>query len=140
MNLFRFEEPELEPKRATKYSAGYDLRSKEEHILYSKQSVIVKTGVFLDMPKDGWFDIRKGHYFGLHIRSSMANKGLRLMNGVGVIDMDYEKEIGVMIENTGLVPIKISKHDRIAQLVLNTCLMLGEPDAEREGGFGSTGE
>ena len=141
MSLFKFERPELEPIRATEHSAGYDLRTKEIVTCLPGKIKIIRTGVYIDTGSKEWSKVKDGHYFGLHIRSSMANRGLMLANGVGVIDMDYEKEIGVMIYNSTPHPIVIGEDERVAQLVLNKCVMLKSSALKKKrfGGFGSTG-
>ncbi len=141
MQIFKFEDPVLEPKRATKHSAGYDLRAKEAHIVQPGDRITVDTGVKIDMDSKDWVFLKDAHYFALHIRSSMALKGFMLINGVGVVDMDYDGTIGVMLVNTSNEPIVINEHDKVAQLVLAKCLMHGLPvsDENRKHGFGSTG-
>lgn len=141
MQLFKFEDPILEPKRATKHSAGYDLRASKAYIVQPGQSVIVDTGVKIDMDSKDWTFLKSAHCLMLHIRSSIAMKGLMLTNGVGVVDMDYADTIGVMLRNISDEAIIINEHDRIAQLVLIKCLMHGLPVSEesRKHGFGSTG-
>lgn len=64
-----------------------------------------------------------------------------------VIDSDYRGELIVCLYNQSSVPQKISKGDRIAQLIIQPCYQsvfyerqnLTETERE-DGGFGSTGE
>jgi len=44
-------------------------------------------------------NFKKEHYLQLMLRSSLGKKGLILPNGVGVIDLDYEDEIKMIIHN-----------------------------------------
>lgn len=94
-------------------------------------------------------------YIELHPRSSMRLKGLIV--GVGLIDIDYADEIKMVIHNPIkmshnqgipdqylLRPFEIKKGDRIGQIVIKRhegWLFPSEhtKDAERNGGFGSTG-
>ena len=142
MEIFKFEEEILEPRRATEHSAGYDLKAKQAYIVQPGDRVTVDTGVSIDRGAKDWTYLADGHYFALHIRSSLALKGFDLINGVGVVDMDYHGIIGVMLKNTTSEAIVINEHDRVAQLVLAKCLMHGLPLSKdaRIAGFGSTGE
>ena len=66
----------------------------------------------------------------------------------GVIDMDYRKDIGVLLQNNSPVPFEVTRGDRIAQF---TYYKIIAPESSvvtdftiplvsnREGGFGSTG-
>jgi dUTP pyrophosphatase len=83
----------------------------------------------------------------LHARSGMSLKqGLVLANAEGVIDVDYQKEIFVMLTNISVMPVSIKTGDRIAQaeIVRNYIAYFELVDnvtqhSERDGGFGSTG-
>ncbi len=80
-------------------------------------------------------------------RSGLAcKKGIRLSNGIGVIDADYRGEIGVSLHNTGHEDFVVARGDRIAQMMFmpvyaadfTVCDALDET-ARGTGGFGSTG-
>ena len=80
-------------------------------------------------------------------RSGLAcKKGIRLSNGIGVIDADYRGEIGVSLHNTGHEDFVVARGDRIAQMMFmpvyaasfTVCDELDET-ARGAGGFGSTG-
>lgn len=84
----------------------------------------------------------------LHARSGLSLKrGLILANSEGIVDVDYQYEIFVLLMNVSEVPQKIKKYDRIAQgeVVCNVPFSFVEvkevpkPHSERSGGFGSTG-
>lgn len=84
----------------------------------------------------------------LHARSGLALKrGLILANAEGVIDVDYQQEVFVMLTNVSDVHQDIEFQERVAQaeIVRNEGFILAEipvmPEAhsERSGGFGSTG-
>jgi dUTP pyrophosphatase len=87
------------------------------------------------------------HSIRLHARSGMAlKKGLVLANAEGVIDVDYQKQIFVMLTNISAVPAVIVEGERIAQgeIVRNLIAAFELVDSvtnhsERDGGFGSTG-
>ena len=128
------------PRRKTKASAGYDLEAAEDVVLNPGEVKLVPTGVKAYMPED--------EVLLIYIRSSLAvKKGLILANGVGVVDADYydnpENEGHIMIPlfNPGKEPVTIRKGERIAQGIFTKYLKTDDDqtDAERTGGFGSTG-
>ena len=185
------------PKRGTKYSAYVDLFSREDVVIGAGETKVVKLGVRLDLEKlketieishlgkhyqkinyignelRDRLDLLlihflKSHYLEVALRSSLAVKGLIIVNGIGIIDLDYPDEIGLIVHNP------VTEHtitwwiDRIAQMCgLNTnfnknnnsnflikkgskvaqCTLKEhkgylfgyESDAVRSGGFGSTG-
>lgn len=99
------------------------------------------------------------HYLEVALRSSLGVKGLIIANGIGIIDLDYPDEIGLIVHNpnriqlsenkqTGDMWIKelkndyqIKKGDKVAQCTLKEhkgYLMGYETETLRTGGFGST--
>jgi dUTPase len=86
----------------------------------------------------------KGYYLGLYLRSSLGKKGLILPNGVGIIDIDYQDEIMMMIYNGTDNKYLVQKGDRIGQIIIHKHYgfdLLGSnfrEYADRNGGFGST--
>jgi dUTP pyrophosphatase len=91
--------------------------------------------------------IPKGYCVKLYARSGLATKhGVRLVNGVGIIDSDYRGEVMVALVNASTLSYQVKAGDRIAQFMLErvepTALMVvSELDntARGAGGFGSTG-
>lgn len=126
---------DLIPKKSTKGSAGYDLFSSEDGVVPAKGSVVVSTGVYVDMPIDMACHIKS--------RSGLAfNHDLIAFHGL--IDSDYKKEIMVKIFNLGSRDYAFYRGDRIAQLVFMK-VEQAEGDvivvnADRDGGFSSTGK
>ena len=102
-------------------------------------SMPVKTGVHIQLP-EGWVAM-------LFPRSSIGAKtSLRLSNSVGIIDSGYRGEVRALYDNIGDEPYKITKGDRIAQLMVmpsyrfKANVVDSLEDSDRgEGGFGSTG-
>lgn len=125
---------------ATQGSAGVDLRSTKDIILEYNQTELIPTGLSVQIPEN--------HVGLVFLRSSIGYKGLRLTNGVGVIDSDYRGEILLSVQNH--IPAKfyvIKSGERIGQLVVVPILagaLVGVEsldDTDRgSGGFGSTGE
>lgn len=84
----------------------------------------------------------------LHARSGLSLKqGLVLANSEGIVDVDYQYEISVLMTNISEVAQSIKRYDRIAQaeVVCNVPVHflkveeVPKPHSERSGGFGSTG-
>jgi dUTP pyrophosphatase len=135
--------PEVEtilPRRGTPQSAGYDIRLKEDLILYPGDYKLVFTDVKAFFPPD---EVLK-----LYMRSS-APVGLILKNIVPIIDSDYygnpktDGNIGLSFMNVGNKTILIPKGERIVQGVFVPYYITNDDDPvnnERLGGFGSTGK
>lgn len=126
------------PKYETDGSAGMDIRANEAVELLCHEIKVVKTGLYLEIPKGWQAEVRS--------RSGLAAKhGIIVLNSPGTIDSDYRGEIKVILYNTS-IPYTIQKGDRIAQIVftraeqaeLITVNELSETD-RGQGGFGSTG-
>lgn len=126
-------------------SAGYDLFSSEDVSLRSRlKPYIIKTDIAVELPK--------GTYGRIADRSSMAKKGISV---TGVIDIDYQGEIKIILTNNTGFDYDIDEGDCIAQMVLEKHLMCPmkvipfkgqshDPFSERKtkrgtGGFGSSG-
>ena len=84
----------------------------------------------------------------LHPRSGLSLKrGLVLANSEGIVDVDYQEEVFVLLTNISELHATIKKGDRIAQgeIVCNEPTRFiavhkrPEKHSERAGGFGSTG-
>lgn len=81
-------------------------------------------------------------------RSGLSLKhGIRVAQGYGLIDSDYQGEIGVILENNGDEPFVVNPGDRIAQLTFHPVVQVEFDVVEEfesatsrgEGGFGHTG-
>ena len=128
------------PAKASKGAAAYDLYSAEEIFIGPLQSVVVGTGISLEIP-EGW----KGEVYS---RSGMAKNGIVVANSPGKIDSDYRGEIFVLLYNNNKQDVAgIRRGDRIAQLEINPCHeidwveVVDMSKTERgDGGFGSTGD
>lgn len=126
------------PIRKTKYSAGYDIESAENIVLYPFKPTLIKTGLKVYMQPD--------EVLLLYNRSSNPLKGLVLSNGVGVIDKDYynnksnEGHIMFSFINITNTNITINKGDVIGQAIFQKYLIVDNDISigERLGGFGST--
>jgi dUTP pyrophosphatase len=128
------------PRRANPTDAGADLVSKDFTVLKNRVRTLVKTGVYVEIPK-GFVGL-------LFPRSSLSKFSVIMTNSVGVIDSDYRGEIMASLEyNGGSESYLIQKGDRIVQLVIVPIVLpsfkvVNELDdtARGAGGFGSTGK
>ena len=123
------------PRRATALSAGYDLESAAEVELKQGKIELIPTGLKAFMHED--------EFLAIHIRSSLALKhGIILVNGVGVVDADYEGELLLPMMRLTEGSFKIEKGMRIAQGIFRKYLTVDGDrigmGAVRLGGFGST--
>lgn len=129
------------PKRATKYSAGYDFFSPLYFKLKPNESIKIPTGIKCR--------IKEGCFLAIVPRSSLGFKyRLQLDNTVGIIDADYYDNKN----NQGHIFIKItndSKNDDILTINIGDAIAQGifmvfdttiddNTDTERIGGIGSS--
>jgi len=128
------------PERATPHAAGYDVRSVEESVTLEPGEIrLVATGLTMELPEGVECQVRP--------RSGLALKhGVTLPNSPGTIDPDYRGELRVIMQNLGQEVVKLSRGERIAQLVFARFEAPDIVEAEDlsitergEGGFGSTG-
>ena len=97
------------PVRGTTQAAGLDLFSDQEVTIPRGQQHILGTSVAMEIPT--------GTFGKLEIRSGLAAKH-NLGIVAGVIGNDYRGEIKIIVRNHGEHEFKISRGDRIAQLLL----------------------
>lgn len=183
--MFKILDGACTPKRGTKYSAYVDLFAREDVTIAAGETKIVKLGVKIDTDfflyeigkvnvtaggiiesddncSKAINDFLKSHYLEIALRSSLGVKGLIISNGIGIIDLDYPDEIGLIVHNpiseiesfndgcSDFIELKgcneqyhfvIKKGDKVAQCTLKEhkgYLMGYETETLRTGGFGST--
>ena len=130
---------DLAPRKAHADDAAYDLRSRQELTISPKTTVLVPTGLFLEIPP--------GYEAQIRSRSGLALKNaLSLPNAPGTIDAGYRGEVGVILINAGPADFTVARGDRIAQMVVQKLADVELVAAEQlsdtnrgAGGFGSTG-
>ena len=131
------------PKRATKYSAGYDFYISSDAFLPPRESVVIPTGIrwVCDKEED------KNKVLQIYPRSGIGFRtGVRLMNTVGIIDADYwegnnEGHIMVKLYNPMNASFEAKDGDAIVQGVIteyHACDDEEEIVEKRTGGMGST--
>ena len=128
------------PAYAREGDAGLDLAANVDLEVEPGARALVPTGLAVAIPA--------GHAGLVLPRSGLASReGLTLANAPGLIDAGYRGEVTIAVVNLDReVPVKISRGQRIAQLlvvpfaVLRVVEQTDLPASERgEGGFGSTG-
>jgi len=119
--------------------AGLDLYILEDVVFQPGETKLLKLGISCE-PDNG-----KAYY--LMLRSSIGKTPLRMANSIGLIDGGYRGEIMAMCDNIKEFQYKVSKGDRLFQLVSSDCssitfeLVEELSDTSRgSGGFGSTGK
>lgn len=131
-----------DPAYATEFSSGMDLCScsLDDIVIEPLQRLVVKTGIYLEIPE--------GYEAQIRPRSGMSLKyGITCINSPGTIDADYRGEIGVILINLSKESYTIKHCDRIAQMVFCpfTKVKFIQSDilsetVRGEGGYGHTGK
>ena len=128
------------PEYQTKGSVAFDLYSRIDLEIKPKEIVLIPTNLIIQTPV--------GYMLMLASRSSTPIKlGLRVSNGIGIIDQDYggpEDEIKLQVQNFTDQSVKISKGQRIGQAAFVKINRVKWQETEQvqkssRGGFGSTG-
>ena len=129
------------PNYETELSAGMDIRANIDApiTLAPLERTLVKTGIFLELPK--------GYEAQVRPRSGLAlKKGITCLNSPGTIDADYRGEVGVILANLSKETFVVENGERIAQMVIAKHERAEWIEVEElsttergAGGFGSTG-
>lgn len=125
------------PTRADPGAAGYDL--------YSAVSIKVEPWTRALVPLEISLAIPHGYYGSMRARSGLSLKGIDI--GAGVIDSSYRGKLGVCFINNSDNEYQVNLGDRVAQLIVEPCVMSSDFELVTElsetgrglGGFGSTG-
>ena len=132
----KLDEGAFVPSKAHTEDAGYDIRSREDKVVFGFSSEVFHTGVHVEIP-NGWCG-QVWSRSGLHVRNDITTTGM--------IDSGYSGEIIVKLTNHRESKYHVKKGDKIAQLVITPCLMeLIEVVEDINGGergdngFGSSG-
>ena len=125
------------PTRAHSTDAGLDLYSPVEHIIMGGDSVVIDTGVHVELPMGTYGRLESKS--GLHINYDIICAG-------GTIDQGYTGAIKCKLYNLGQKPYMIRNGQKIVQLVIIPCFQPRLDVVEKltetergENGFGSTG-
>jgi len=132
----------IEPTRGSAGAAGLDLHA---DIPFKPDGVYLPPGVRKVFPTGIAIALPRSTYGRIAPRSGLATKsGIDVL--AGVVDRDYRGEVKVALLNTGSESVVIKHGDRIAQLIVEVCLIepyfvVADLDDTARGlnGFGSTG-
>lgn len=126
------------PEYQTQGAAAFDLCATE---------TVTLTGQVHMMNLEIACEIPEGHAGFLICRSSMAKRGIRMANAIGLIDSDYRGFIHAPLTSVSAGGTKVEKGERLVQLIIQKVeqldLVVVEEldDTDRgSGGFGSTGK
>ena len=127
------------PTRGSEYAAGYDLYAAHDATLQPGECVKISTDIAIQLPPQT--------FGGIFARSGLATKkGLRPINGVGVIDEDYRGPVVVALYNDSNITQTIDAGERVAQLIAIPYMDMHMKEMDEltetlrgKGGFGSTG-
>ena len=126
----------FKPEFAHKTDAGADLRSPVEAVVPAHGSVVIDTGVHVEIP-EGYVGMLKSKS-GLNVKHDLI--------GTGTIDSGYTGTIKVKLYNLGDTDYQILRGDKIIQMVILPCVYCEFTQVEKfsetergDGGFGSTG-
>jgi dUTP pyrophosphatase len=139
IKIKRINESAIVPHYAHEGDAGLDLFSIEEKIINSGETVLIHTGIQIELPENTEAQVRP--------RSGLALKhSITVLNTPGTIDEGYRGEIGVILINHSKVNFKVEKGMKIAQMVIKPVLKVSVQEVSElssteraDGGFGSTG-
>ena len=126
------------PYKGSEFSAGWDLRVTKRKILYPRHVHKIPLGFATEMPHN--------IYGSISIRSSLAAKGLILLNAPGIIDADFVGEWKLLVRHTGATSLVLLEGDRVAQVIFHRVLPIEWKTVKKlsdtkrgDGGFGSSG-
>ncbi len=118
--------------------AGMDLRACADAVIPAGGTVLVPTGLALEIPP--------GYEAQVRPRSGLALKhSITMPNAPGTIDPGYRGELGVILHNLGKEPFTVHAGDRIAQMIVARYERVEWEESELQdstrgqGGFGSSG-
>ena len=124
------------PKRATPGSIGLDLFTPIDVFIPAKQQVLVPTDLIL-VPT-------QGYYICIASKSGLAFKYGLTVEG-GVIDPDYQGNVGVLLRNNSDVGHTLEQGKAMAQVIMEKAAMpevvemkIARDTQRGTGGFGST--
>ena len=125
------------PIQGSDMSAGVDIMANKRTQIEPRKRELVKTGIAIATPANCYARIAP--------RSGLAAK-YNIDIGAGVVDQDYQGEIGVLMINNSTKPFQVRPGDRIAQLIIEQILLTTPTETNNldntirgTGGFGSTG-
>lgn len=98
----------ITPSQGSVYAAGLDLHSPRQYVIKPMERILIYTDLEIELPS--------GCYGRIAPRSSLAIRSFVHVGG-GVVDADYQGNIGVVLFNFGRDDFHIKRGDKIAQLI-----------------------
>lgn len=92
-------------------NAGWDIRSAMHLEIRKGEISVIPTGIHIGLPR--------GLAAYVLPRSSLASKGLTIVNAPGLIDPGYTGEVKVIMTNLTDTPYQVILGERIAQIVFH---------------------
>ena len=138
-NFKKYDGTSFMPKRATKYSAGYDFYSPIDIVIKPNTMEMIWTNIKSQFNED--------EVLILCVTSGMGKHGIMVANTIGVIDSDYfsntgnDGNIGFRLYNFSENDYVIKTGDKIGQGIFTKFLTVDNEEeitAVRKGGYGST--
>lgn len=148
------------PQYAHVGDAGSDLYTLEDTIIKANETVIVKTGIALELPKNTEAQIRPRSGISLNgckgcLKENNLPQYKLILNKecspylqvqFGTVDVGYKNDIGIITWNRENYDVLVPKHTRLAQMVIKSThdieiYEVNELSESERGlnGFGSTG-
>lgn len=139
LKIKKIDESAIIPNYVHATDSGMDLYSIEDKIIRPNETVLIKTGLKIELPANTEAQIRP--------KSGIALKhSVTVLNTPGTIDEGYTGEIQVILINHGERVYKVNKGEKIAQLVVMPVIRVEIEEVNELietsrglGGFGSTG-
>ncbi len=139
VKFIKLDKDAVMPARAKEGDVGYDAVSIQSAYIFPGETVMVKTGISVQLPPNTEMQVRA--------RSGLAKKhGIMVINGPGTIDTGYRGPCNVLLHNSSKEVFTITAGDKIAQFLVTPKLpyTFVEVDTLDEtergaGGFGHTG-
>lgn len=98
------------PKYMTNGSSGCDVCAAEKGTIPPGATMVVSTGIFLEVPE--------GYECQIRPRSGLAARhSVTVLNSPGTLDSDYRGELKIILHNAGPNAFEFYAGDRVAQLV-----------------------
>jgi len=139
VNFKKVSKDAIVPHYANPGDAGADLYASQDFIVKAHRVGAVPTGIAIELPKS--------YVAYVNPRSSMAMKGIGILNAPGTIDSGYRGEIKVILVNNTDEDFYVAKGNKIAQLVFQVYHEAVFKEVKElsnsvrgTDGFGSTGE
>lgn len=139
VNITRIDSSLPLPEYKTSGAVAFDLYSRIDATLEPQAPTLLPTNLIIQVPE--------GYALIIASRSGLSKRGLRMSNGIGIIDQDFhgpEDELQMLVYNFTSEPVQITKGERLGQGILVATPKVEwqevEPQkADSRGGFGSTG-